>query len=101
VEKAFRTFPYSKFESMLITPDSFPISVPFAASVVDLFRPELVVEVEICGASAWELNILDGLIVLRGGERRRLTIRGKAGYCEAVIQRMQAELGGGTVRFIS
>ena len=87
----FSGFPFS-YQPVLVTPESYSVVVPLAVSIVDLFRPELVMEVEVYGGSgAWKFSILDGLVVLRGGEGKRLTIRGKAGYCEAVIQQLQEQ----------
>lgn len=58
-------------------------------------------EVEI--RRALEINFLFGSIVLKGGERRRFIIRGKAGFCEAVIKQFQSELAEqeGTVTIVS
>lgn len=75
----------------LITPQTMNIAVPLAAQIVDAFRPELEIRMVWTASNYVEVSFLFGIITFRKGERREFIIRGKRGFCEAVLSQLREE----------
>lgn len=81
-----------------ITSDKFKnagISIPVFSKIKDFFGPEETITVEWLSPdyTSKEITILWGLFQLKTekGEKRTFIVRGKPGFCAAVIEKLQQD----------
>lgn len=87
--------------ALLITKKTFDaanIILPFAQRFVDMFKPDEEICIEWTSPQFERRSYLWGLFVAERGERRSFVVRGKPGFCKAVLQELQTN---GTVRLLS
>jgi len=66
------------------------VSVPLTAKLLDLVRSDQELVIEWTAPNYRRIELLWGLFRYESGERRTLTIKGKPGYCDAVIKELRA-----------